>query len=161
MRLQEGEWVETTGGNDKGKVGVIVSTYDEPGIGGLYDVAFRDEKGRPDGQASGVAEKWMKGIPRPIFNSAVCSTNTVVANALAARNGRVEDKVRVTMACFDFSGLRKVTKVMTLAALKQLFAQTKVNTPYQSFMAQLEKNGATDTAVDPEITLEAEWASRA
>ena len=110
MRLQEGEWVEMTGGNDKGKVGVIVSAYDEPGIGELFDVAFRDKKGRPDGQTSGVSEKWMKKIPRPAFNSSVQSQNRIVANALAARSARNAAGVR--------SGNRTQTRNMTDAQLK-------------------------------------------
>ena len=95
----------------------------------------------------------------------VNSSNRVVANAIAARtarNGNIEDKVRVTMDCFDFNGLRKVTKVMTLAALKQLLAQTKApGATYERVTSDLERNGAADIAMDPNITLEASWASRA
>lgn len=96
----------------------------------------------------------------------VTSTNPTVANALSwrdgvATNGRIEDKVRVTMECFDFNGLRPVTKVMTLAALKQLLAQVKASATYDRIVSDLEKAGAVDIAIDPTITIQASWASRA
>lgn len=102
------------------------------------------------------------------------SRNAVVANALFARggkmsevavitNGRMEDKVRVTMDCFDFSGLRKVTKVMTLAGLKRLLAQakTEMSGSYDRVTHDLEKDGRVQMVMDPKIDLVIEWASRA
>jgi len=81
--------------------------------------------------------------------------------AAVAANGRIEDKVRVTMECFDFNGLRPVTKVMTLAALKQLLAQVKATATYDRIVSDLERAGAVDIAIDPRVTIQASWASRA
>lgn len=99
------------------------------------------------------------------------STNRIVNAAIEAQggkdresvaaNGRVEDKVRVTMERFNFDGLRKDTKVMTLAGLKQLLAQTKSGAAYRDVLYHLEKSGATDIKADQTITIEVEWASRA
>ena len=97
-------------------------------------------------------------------NHAVCSTNAVVQKAIeskSARNGRVEDKVRVTMDCFDFDGVRKVTKVMTLAGLKQLFQQVQAHTRFEDFVDRLNRVGTTDTIADKEVTIDVTWASRA
>lgn len=101
------------------------------------------------------------------------STNRIVGNALmakdgkdgglAAANGRIEDKVRVTLECFDFNGLRRETKVMTLAGLRQLLQQikTRMSGTYDRVVHDIEKNGCTDMALDPKLTLWVSWASRA
>ena len=87
------------------------------------------------------------------FILSVSIPDLAVANAAVAENGRIEDKVRVTMECFDFNGLRPVTKVMTLAALKQLLAQVKATATYDRIVSDLERAGAVDIAIDPRVTI--------
>mgnify|MGYP002866370454 CR=1 FL=1 len=82
-KFEEHDWVEITDGAHKGRKGFVMKRWNEAGIGTLYEVYFRDNKGR--GSTYGIAERALKSTT---FNSRVRSSNAVVQSALDAMTGK-------------------------------------------------------------------------